>query len=102
MMRQRAVLTALIDRIAVGVDQIDIRLCLGRLGAPVAGINRIWISSSVTLGNGVAATSHQHPDLRSAAAQPYSGQRFPISWARAASLRGVAGSAKRVEVAWQS
>src|SRR6516165_191564 len=32
MMRQRAVLTALIDRIAVGVDQIDIRLCLGRLG----------------------------------------------------------------------
>ena len=35
MMRQRAVLTALIDRIAVGVDQIDIRLCLGRLGAPL-------------------------------------------------------------------
>src|SRR6516165_359997 len=35
MMRQRAVLTALIDRIAVGVDQIDIRLCLGRLGTPL-------------------------------------------------------------------
>ena len=33
MMRQRAVLTALIDRIAVGADRIDIRLCLGRLGA---------------------------------------------------------------------
>ena len=33
MIRQRAVLTALIDRIAVGVDRIDIRLCLGRLGA---------------------------------------------------------------------
>jgi hypothetical protein len=33
MLRQRAVLTALIDRIALGVDRIDIRLCLGRLGA---------------------------------------------------------------------
>src|SRR5262245_9166901 len=33
MIRQRAVLTALIDRIAVGVDRIDIRLCLGQLGA---------------------------------------------------------------------
>jgi hypothetical protein len=33
MMRQHAVLNALIDRIAVGVDRIDIRLCLGRLGA---------------------------------------------------------------------
>jgi site-specific DNA recombinase len=33
MMRQRAVLTALIDRIAVGVDQIDIHLRSGQLGA---------------------------------------------------------------------
>jgi DNA invertase Pin-like site-specific DNA recombinase len=35
MMRQRAVLNALIDRIAVSADQIDIRLGLGRLGAPL-------------------------------------------------------------------
>jgi hypothetical protein len=88
------------------------------------GIDRIWISSSVTLGNGVAATSSGAPSrpkqrrmsiwstptaMRSIKAVRTarwriignSGQRFPISWARAASLRGVAGSAKRVEVAWQ-